>query len=130
METKNAFLLYFRDIVSMSTAAQIGVLPLLLRYFGSFSLLFPLANLFALPAFPLLLFLAWAYLPLSLFGIFDPFFHDVLTLLLDYMNGVARITASVPCSHLNTGIIPLWVMIALYAAIGGVIYYFQKKGRV
>ena len=124
---ENSILLYCRDIVSISTAAQIGVAPLLLRYFGSFPALFLLTNLLALPLLPLLLFLGWTYLPLSSFGIFDPFFHDALTLLLNYMNGVAQTVSSVPYSHFDTGIIPLWAMIALYILLGGIIGFFNFR---
>jgi len=129
LKTENKLIIYFRDIVTISTAAQIGVLPLLLCYFGSFTLLFPVANLLALPVFPPLLALGWLYLPLSLFGIFDPFFHTTLTFLLDYMNGVAALTAAVPYSHLTTGLLPSWMVAGLYLIIGIGIYFLNRAKR-
>ena len=129
LKTENMLLAYFRDIVTISTAAQIGVLPLLLCYFGTFTLLFPIANLLALPVFPPLLALGWLYLPLSLFGIFDPFFHSTLTFLLNYMNKVAALTAAVPYSHLTTGPLPAWTVAVLYLLIGVGIYFINRSTR-
>ena len=129
LKTENKLIAYFRDIVTISTAAQIGVLPLLLCYFGTFTLLFPIANLLALPVFPPLLALGWLYLPLSLFGIFDPFFHTTLTFLLNYMNGVAALTAAVPYSHLTTGPLPPWMAAVLYLIVGIGIYFLNRSKR-
>ena len=127
LKTDNKILAYFRDIVTISTAAQIGVLPLLLYYFGYFTLLFPIANLLVLPLFPVILALGWLYLPLSLFGIFDPFFYSSLTFLLNYMNGVAAIVAAIPHSHLETGLIPLWIAAGLYLLVATAAYFMNRK---
>ena len=127
LKTENKLLAYIRDIVTISTSAQIGVLPLLLYYFGYFTLLFPVANLLVLPFFPVILALGWVYLPLSLFGIFDPFFHSTLTFLLDYMNKVAAIIAAIPHSRLETGPLPFWIAAGLYLLISLAVYFISKK---
>ncbi len=47
---------FFDEAFSLTIAATIGTLPITLFYFGTFSLAWPLANLLAAPAIPLLMY--------------------------------------------------------------------------
>ena len=47
-----------RDVLSLTLAAQIGVLPFLIWHFGYFSLVAPISNLFFVPILPLIMVLS------------------------------------------------------------------------
>lgn len=47
---------FFDEAMSLTVAATIGTFPITLFYFGTFSLIGPLANLFAAPAIPILMY--------------------------------------------------------------------------
>ena len=47
---------FFAEALAMTIAATIGTLPITLYYFGTFSLIGPIANLFAAPAIPILMY--------------------------------------------------------------------------
>ncbi len=48
---------HLKDILTMTLAAQIGVLPLLVFHFGQFSLISPVANLLIVPLLPIIMIL-------------------------------------------------------------------------
>lgn len=47
---------FFDEAMSLTIAATIGTFPITLFYFGTFSLVWPIANLFAAPAIPVLMY--------------------------------------------------------------------------
>ncbi len=47
---------FFDEAMAMTVAAMIGTFPITVFYFGTFSLVWPLANLFAAPAIPVLMY--------------------------------------------------------------------------
>jgi competence protein ComEC len=59
---------FFDEAMSLTVAATIGTFPITLFYFGSFSLIWPLANLLAAPAIPLLMYGGIATLLASAFS--------------------------------------------------------------
>lgn len=59
---------FFDEAMSLTVAATIGTFPITLFYFGSFSLVSPLANLLAAPAIPLLMYGGIATLVASAFS--------------------------------------------------------------
>ncbi|MDD6211165.1 MAG: ComEC/Rec2 family competence protein [Bacteroidales bacterium] len=128
--TNNVVLLYFRDIVSMSLAAQIGVFPLILFYFGTFPLFFLIANLLVLPLLPLLLSLGWLYLPVSSVPFFDSFFHDVLSLFLGYVNDVMESLSSLPFSVLRVEHFSSWILLLLYMLLAVFIISLEHLKRM
>lgn len=59
---------FFDEAMSLTVAATLGTFPITLFYFGSFSLVSPLANLLAAPAIPLLMYGGIATLVVSAFS--------------------------------------------------------------
>ena|GEM_PF-1074808 len=55
--------------MSLTIAATLGTLPITLFYFGTFSLVSPLANLFAAPAIPILMYSGIVTLVVSIFSL-------------------------------------------------------------
>lgn len=77
--------LYVSDLILVSLAAQIGVLPWTLYFFGQTANYFILTNLLILPLAPILLALCMAGLACSSL----PFLAPVTSLLMQLLNGVA-----------------------------------------
>jgi competence protein ComEC len=59
---------FFDEAMSLTIAATLGTFPITLFYFGTFSLIWPLANLLAAPAIPLLMYGGIATLLASTFS--------------------------------------------------------------
>lgn len=47
---------FFAEAMAMTVAATLGTLPITIYYFGTFSVVGPIANLFAAPAIPVLMY--------------------------------------------------------------------------
>lgn len=79
---------YVWDIVTVSLAAQIGVLPLSLYYFNQFPTLFIITNLFVL--FPLSVFMVYGVMlsVLALFGITNFYLSKIMEYGIKYINEV------------------------------------------
>jgi len=60
---------FFDEAMSLTIAATLGTLPITLFYFGTFSLVSPLANLFAAPAIPILMYSGIVTLVVSIFSL-------------------------------------------------------------
>ncbi len=76
--TKNKVITYFVDILLVSFAAQVGVLPISLYYFHQFPLLFFIANLFVIP-------LVSIVLVLSIINCFSFFVPKILSEVICYL---------------------------------------------
>ncbi len=59
---------FFDEAMSLTVAATLGTFPITLFYFGTFSLVGPLANLLAAPAIPILMYGGIATLVASAFS--------------------------------------------------------------
>lgn len=59
---------FFDEAMSLTIAATLGTFPITLFYFGTFSLVSPIANLFAAPAIPVLMSTGIVTLILSIFS--------------------------------------------------------------
>ena len=90
----------FISAVGVSLVAQVGVLPFVWYYFGTFPLYFILANLLLVPLAALLMFatvLLWVATPVALL---QQVVAWLLSWLLVFMNGVVEFVASLPCASL------------------------------
>lgn len=83
---RNRILNYFWDILTVSTAAQIGVLPLSIYYFHQFPGLFFLTNILILPLLGIVMALGIVVLILSVIGILPNFIVLLLDKLTQLMN--------------------------------------------
>lgn len=84
--SKNKIIRYFTDLILVSLAAQIGVLPLSIYYFNQFPVLFLVANLVVIPIATALLFLGLLTLFFNFtFPIISSFSGKIIELLVNVM---------------------------------------------
>lgn len=126
--SKNKIVVFFTDILAMSLAAQIGVLPISLLYFHQFSPLFLVANLVAIPLTTLIL---WTGIFTLLFNfIFEPI-ALVLGKLTSFLVYIMNISIQW-FSHFKQLIIKdiafnLILCIASYLLVDGCFLMLKKK---
>ncbi|MFL9843077.1 ComEC/Rec2 family competence protein [Flavobacterium rhizosphaerae] len=125
---KNKVLQYITDIIAVSIAAQIGVLPLSLYYFNQFPALFLLANIVVIPLVSFILVLGivvlvfnFIYAPLSII------LGKALGLLIDVMNGYINWITSFETFIIKNISFPLLLMICLYLVLIAVVRWLYKQ---
>ena len=129
--TENKIGIYLTDIVLVSLAAQIGVLPLSLYYFNQLPLLFLLANLVIIPLSTAVLV---GGIIILLFHFVIPDFAILLGKLLsfiihlmnDYIHWIAQFKSGIITNISFTG----WLTFSLYLVIIAFIYWmYQTKAK-
>lgn len=85
-----------KDILTMTLAAQLGVLPLLILHFGQLSLISPLANLLIVPLLPVIMIsgiflcfigLIWIYLA-KIVALLNWLLLTYVIMVVDYLSAV------------------------------------------
>ncbi|MDX1602478.1 MAG: ComEC/Rec2 family competence protein [Salinimicrobium sediminis] len=85
---------YFWDLLTVTIAAQMGVLPLSLYYFHQFPGLFFLSNLIILPFLGIILILGVLVLILALAGLLPSFFVKAYEFIISVLNTTVEVIAS------------------------------------
>jgi len=85
---QHSLLRYFWQLLTVSLAAQLGVLPLSLYYFHQFPGLFFISNLLIIPLVGTLLILGIVTIVLGMLNVLPPLFVSGYSLLLSLMNGI------------------------------------------
>jgi len=93
-QPQNKIVGYFYDILTVSFAAQIGVLPLSIYYFHQFPGLFFLTNLVIIPMLTLILIGGISAVLFSVFGWIPMIITEILSQLILIMNGYVSWIAS------------------------------------
>lgn len=120
----------FRNILSMTVAAQIFTLPILLYDFGYFSLIAPLTNILILPVLSYIMGLGFVFVlggtvfqPLTLLFSWPVlFFLTYLTKIVDYLSGFSWASQSFKISS-------FWLMVS-YLVLGLVTWRLNSKQRL
>lgn len=116
-----------KDILTLTLAAQVGVIPLSILYFGQLSLIAPIANLLVVPLVPLLMF---GGLLVSFTGLVCLPLARVLawpiSLTLDYLIKVVAVLAAAPLASLGFKSISWIVLIVWYAALTVLMWIFYQ----
>ena len=84
-KTKHPILLWTRDSLAVTLAAQIGVLPISLYYFHQFPGLFLLANFVLLPMVFLVLLHSFVLIAFGAFGLYNSFLGQLYQYLIELM---------------------------------------------
>ena len=119
---------YFKikDIITMTLAAQLGTLPLLIFHFGRLSLISPLANLLIVPLLPvimimgmILVFTGLIWISLAKIIVWPIWF------LLTYLIKVVEYSSSLPLAAIEFNSFSLIFLIGYYIIL--IWYVFYKK---
>lgn len=120
---------YFWDILTVSTAAQLGTLPLSLYYFHQFPGLFLVTNLVIIPFLTLIMALGVLVMAMAAFGYIPKFLSESLEICIQLLNDIIHWIASQESYVITKIPFSGWMLITslalLFAAIA-----FAKKPNV
>ena len=126
--TQNKIALYFIDMMAVSMAAQIGVLPLSLYYFNQMPLLFLLANLVIIPlsSFVLIygIILLWLNFIMPELAVY---FGKVLKLSIQIMNDYIHWIAQFKQGIITNISFSAWMVLTLYLLLIALIFWMYSK---
>ncbi len=121
--------LRIKDILTMTLAAQIGVLPLLIFHFGRVSLISPLANLLIVPLLPVimilgivLVFIGLIWLPLAKIIAWPVWF------LLSYLVKLVNYLSFIPLAAIEFKSFSLIILIGYYLFLMVIVYQKRDAG--
>ncbi|MBU1137233.1 ComEC family competence protein [Patescibacteria group bacterium] len=107
-----------KDILTMTLAAQLGTLPLLIFHFGRLSLISPVANLMIVPFLPVIMLAGMA---LSFSGLFWPLLAKIVAwpawLLLSYIIKTIEYLSSIPWASYEIRSFSLVILAGYYLAL-------------
>lgn len=122
-----------KEILAMTLGAQVMAYPIILYYFGSFSLVSLFANLVVLPFIPLIMFLGFVS---SVFGMFLPYFGYVLSwtalFALKIVINVIHFCASLPYASLDNIDFSSFSMAICYVVVLELVFIYRavRKRRL
>jgi competence protein ComEC len=128
--SKNLIILKIKELLLISLVAQIGVLPLILYYFGQFPLLFLLANLIAIPLSSLILILGLALIPFNfLLPKVAVYLSVLVNFLIELMNAFTAWIVKFDVFIIKNIAFHEVLVLLLYLLIGTIVYfvYFPKS---
>ncbi|NQU82885.1 MAG: ComEC/Rec2 family competence protein [Parcubacteria group bacterium] len=117
-------------LLAMSFAAQIFVLPLLIYYFGQFSIISPITNLLIVPLLPILMVVGFLfvilgaiYLPLALI------FLMPVWILLSYITKLTNFFANLSFSTVSFQLHWLWLPV-VYILLGIIVWKIKTRQKI
>ncbi|MGN1376629.1 MAG: ComEC/Rec2 family competence protein [Prevotella sp.] len=119
------------QLCSVSIAAQIGVAPLILYYFGRFSCYFLITNIFVVPLVTAIIYIAVMSIPLMLVPQVCSLFTECVVLLVSFLNKGVFLIASLPGASVDYIYIGKFQLVALYVAVfmALISLHYVKKTR-
>lgn len=125
------------DILALSIAAEIFILPLSVYYFSVFSIIAPFSNLAVVWLVPIIMFLGlalvfagWVIFYIPIFGFILKTIGLIISFLLGYFIVSAKFLTSFSWSSFEITNFPLWGVILCYAVIGAVVLWVKRPSFV
>lgn len=126
--TQNKIALYFIDLITVSLAAQIGVLPLSLYYFNQLPLLFLLANLVIIPLSSFVLIYGIILLGLNfILPELAVYLGKVLKLSIQFMNDYIHWIAQFKQGIISNISFSALMVLTLYLVLIALIFWLYSK---
>ena len=125
-KSSNKIIQYFYDILTVSFAAQIGVLPLSLYYFHQFPGLFFLTNLVVIPLLTLILVCGMIALLFAVMRIPTEIFIHLLSFLVGLMNRYVAFISSLEKFIIKGIPFNLTLLFSSLLALIGIVLWFKK----
>jgi competence protein ComEC len=120
---------YFRDLLSLSIAAQLGTSPLAVYYFHQFPTYFFLGNLVVVPAAAAIIPLGFMLLMLPDWQIAGAAVGHLLNALIGLVNWLLGLLEQLPLSSLqDLYLAPAWVVL-LYMVLAGAAWALMGKSK-
>lgn len=123
---KNKIVGYFYDILTVSFAAQIGVLPLSIYYFHQFPGLFFVTNLVIIPLLTVILITGMVSILLSAIGIYFSLLVEFLSGLIGFMNGYVSLVSSFEQFIIKDISFNYYILFASLLVIISIIVFIKK----
>jgi len=128
LEKKNKII---KETLSATLAAQILTIPLIIYYFGRFSIIAPLANILILPIIPTTMFLGFITSIIGVVSItFGRFVGLSVWLFLKYIIFVSELVSKIPYSSIEIVFNQWYVLIIFYLAIIMIYLLIKKRNRI
>ena len=118
---------YFWQLLTVSFAAQIGILPLSLYYFHQFPGLFFVSSLVIIPFLGIIIGIGLLVILLSLFQILPVFLADIFGFMIEKMNSFVDIIAQQEVFIFKDIYFSFLMMITFYLFLISVIYFVMNK---
>jgi competence protein ComEC len=120
--------LYLAEIINVSIAAQLAVLPAALYYFHNFSTYFLLANLIVIPLISIIAYLTFGMIIFSKVSVLSKFIGFLLGKLLHIMHNMLNYIKLLPYSSIDHVYLELHIVFLSYLilAIGLMLIYKRK----
>lgn len=113
-------------LLTLTVAAQIGTLPLVLYYFSRFPVHFMLTNLWVTFMTSLILYGALLLLLLTPFPFLQFALAKVVDLLIGVQNGLLACIKELPFASVNDLFVDKWEVILLYSVFLLLVWYFSR----
>ena len=129
----NRFLKYSIGIINVSLAAQIFILPLIIKNFGVLSIISPLVNLFVIWSLPFILIgVVAAFTLLLIFPALSFYLFLPVNFLISYILFVVDFFLKIPFSSFEINNLPDYYYIFYYIVIFSFIFYctYLKKTKI
>ncbi len=123
---KNKILRYLWQLLSVSVAAQLGVLPISLFYFHQFPGLFFISNLLIVPALGFILGTGILVIVLALINLLPDWLVLFFNKLIGWMNGIVAWVADQESFIFKSISFDYGQLILAYLAIGMLVYLVQR----
>lgn len=124
---KHKILSWIWDLVSVSIAAQIGTLPVVLLNFGQFSNYFLLTNMLAIPMATVILYLSVLLVAVSAIPVVSGIVAVVLNFSVSFLNSGLRWIENLPCSVSSGIYCSMAQLVILLVAIALLAVYLEQK---
>lgn len=126
---------YVYDLLTVSVAAQVGVFPLVLYYFGTFPTYFFITNLIVVPMvgiiiysiLPVIVFTALLPLEIGVFNTLYSIFQWILKILVEIMLRTVYISETLPLAEISDKYVTLAQMILLFVLIFAFTLFLTTK---
>lgn len=125
----NPSLINLWNLISVSLAAQIFTLPIILYYFGQFPIYFLLSNIIAIPLSGIIIYTGVASAIVSLIPMLKKFLVIILSAELKVLNFSVSLIESLPGAVINNIYLSLTGAVALFVFFSGALLFIMKKEK-
>jgi competence protein ComEC len=121
--------LKIRAILAVTLSAQVFTWPLIVYYFGTFSLIAPVANFFILPFLPFILVLSLLLAVVGIWPVVASLVAWPLFILLKIMTEITKFLADLPWAYLQVNYFPLSFLVGSLVVTTLLTFILKPQGH-